>query len=47
MKIKEIFVVEDNVKRVHMPITLVGDVHGYTAFVCFPTNNLCYFKVAL
>ena len=29
MKIKEIFVNEDNIKRISTPVTCVGDTHGY------------------
>ena len=47
MKIKEVFVKEDNVKRVHMPITLVGDVHGYADYFVILISNICYFKVVL
>lgn len=28
MKIKEIFVNEDNIKRISTPVTCVGDTHG-------------------
>lgn len=29
-KLKELFIEEDNIKNVQAPVTLVGDIHGYT-----------------
>jgi len=28
MKLKELFIKEDNVQTLHLPLTLVGDIHG-------------------
>jgi hypothetical protein len=29
-KLKELFIEEDNIKSVKAPITVVGDIHGYS-----------------
>ena len=42
IKMKEIFIEEDNIVTTSAPVTCVGDTHGYE-FIKFANNNFCIY----